>query len=720
MRTAEIRLSSDEGTSGRLVVSTLPNSSDALELGARHKLVTLREARRYRYEFVLDADITHIQPAELFDADDRALRTGRLVPGETVGLVDVEIGTSSGHVLRGRFDVRSAKFSDESAFASMLADLAALSVEALHQGFAPGAGQFAGDAGATPRLLYQQFAILNSLLSGSDLEWAIAQVLGRPHTSWTSELESRCPGQALRGSSRLVSQLSRPGPRVRTPRGPLDTLPATLLVQRSEETLDTIPNRFVRFVLERWRALALSVVQSAETLSGAPRQRGLQTAQSVVDELDEVLGSPLFREVGRLTTRPGDNQVLRRREGYRQISAAAALIDGSLGLELDLDDPFLVSRRSIASLYEYWTFVRLAGAVARACGSPGVEGELFRASPSGMSLVLKAGAQTRMKFETTIDGQLVRADLFFNKEFSGAHSWTRPMRPDASLVLRRHGDREVWLHFDAKYKVDWQTPFATGEPGDEEDAERRGESKRTDLLKMHAYRDAIRASAGSYVLFPGSQPRAFAMNSEELLPGLGAFPLRPDRADEDVDALQAFISRALVHVAGAGTRHRRASFWEDRAYGGQGTLAPEASPPAGELPPADTAVLVGYVRSEAQWAWIRSAHLYNLRSGDRPGAVATDGPELDAPLLLFYGRENGTETRELYARRGSWTSVTVDTIRRLGYPHPRGDAYLVTTLRPLPAPSWIGAVDLGSLKPAGFVPGQPFSVSWLDVVLSTQ
>ena len=41
---------------------------------------------------------------------------------------------------------------------------------------------------------------------------------------------------------------------------------------------------------------------------------------------------------------------------------------------------------------------------------------------------------------------------------------------------------------------------------DAEKAEQRaGNYKRADLLKMHAYRDAIRRSAGAYVLYPGSE-----------------------------------------------------------------------------------------------------------------------------------------------------------------------------------------------------------------------
>ncbi len=76
------------------------------------------------------------------------------------------------------------------------------------------------------------------------------------------------------------------------------------------------------------------------------------------------------------------------------------------------------------------------------------------------------------------------------------------MRPDATLSVRVLGSAQHhYLHFDAKYRLDLKQTLAD-EP-DEADTGSGG-SKREDLLKMHAYRDAIRGSAAAYVLFPGS------------------------------------------------------------------------------------------------------------------------------------------------------------------------------------------------------------------------
>ena len=206
--------------------------------------------------------------------------------------------------------------------------------------------------------------------------------------------------------------------------------------------------------------------------------------------------------------------------------------------------------------------------MANACGSRRIAEELFKPAASGMSLVLRAGATTRLKFQAIVEGESVLLDLFFNETFRRS-SWTRPMRPDASLVVRTHLGDEVWLHFDAKYRVDWTFPFQTGGVDEEEESERDiGTSKRADLLKMHAYRDAIRDSAGSYVLFPGSDTIQFTFARDEFLPGLGAFPMRPERSEEDTDRLsdlwlaQSGMSPQLEPATGVRHIGRRAPMTE--------------------------------------------------------------------------------------------------------------------------------------------------------------
>ena len=126
----------------------------------------------------------------------------------------------------------------------------------------------------------------------------------------------------MRGSSRNIRALTRPGPRVRAPgANAVASLPARIAVSRSEETLDTEPNRFIAFALRRWRELALNVqtLLAAQGQITGPISRGLDAAAEVIAVIDRTLSAPMFRSVGRLGSFPTANQVLQKRAGYREL-----------------------------------------------------------------------------------------------------------------------------------------------------------------------------------------------------------------------------------------------------------------------------------------------------------------------------------------------------------------------------------------------------------------
>ena len=44
---------------------------------------------------------------------------------------------------------------------------------------------------------------------------------------------------------------------------------------------------------------------------------------------------------------------------------------------------------------------------------------------------------------------------------------------------------------------------------------------------MHAYKDAIRRTGGAYILYPGTDNQNPLKGFHEIIPGLGAFAIRP-------------------------------------------------------------------------------------------------------------------------------------------------------------------------------------------------
>jgi hypothetical protein len=287
---------------------------------------------------------------------------------------------------------------------------------------------------------------------------------------------------------------------------------------------------------------------------------------------------------------------------------------------------------------------------------------------------------------------------------------------------------EVWLHFDAKYRVDYLHQLF-GQPEeteleDEDGAAARTRSKRDDLMKMHAYKDAIGRSAGSYVLYPGSdpvEPERFD-RYHEILPGLGAFALRPTENGpaEGSPPLVEFIDDTLTHFASVLTQYRRGRYWEDESYSPStrtdtevGWEAPVAQPPA------DTIVLLGYVKNTAHLKWIQRELLYNLRAGDRRGSVGLTGKELAARIVALYGPD--LSEPELWFVGGEpevWTRARLESS---GYPRPGGDLYLCLRLTERIVPLGSSALTLRNLVAirARLAPragrGAPIATTWLDL-----
>ena len=307
------------------------------------------------------------------------------------------------------------------------------------------------------------------------------------------------------------------------------------------------------------------------------------------------------------------------------------------------------------------------------------------------------------------------------------------MRPDCSVRIRPEGstpsrvptqELEVWLHFDAKYRVDNLLAQLTSAPDSDELSEESttsGGAKRDDLLKMHAYRDAIARTAGAYVLYPGSEIKDIRRHPgfKEVLPGLGAFPLRPssDGLPSSSQALDQFLSDVLTHVASQVTRDERHRFWTATVHRpGEPILESSLTTDFLDEPPADTDVLLGFVRNPEQRRWIERVRQYNIRAGNRVGAVEIGGRELGAKLLLLYENRNSALHVARAAKIVRWRPATAADLMATGYPNPRGDIYFVADLEFVEhLPTWADSIDLEVLT-ANVRNGAPLVVTWWDVI----
>jgi len=624
--------------------------------------VQLLEEAEYRYAFTpsANADVPIIlEPRELFSPDTSDWRTGRLRPRLYTGTLPVVVLSGDHELGRALFEVRSRKLDYLSQYQWMLEEIADSMAELVMERFAPTEQRFRVDESADAATLYARFAMLKWLFSGEAFEAAILQILSHPHRAWREEIEYRRPGQPIPMSARVAQRLSRPGPRVAYDSGlPYPALPMHIAVPRTEETLDTPENRFIKFVLLRWQNFAQEVEQALlREADTAPVQRGLREVQAVQERLNTILSAGLFREVGDLTFLPAGSQVLQKRAGYRDLYRAYLQFESAALLTWDGgEDVYGAGKRDVATLYEYWVFLQLAKVMERLCGKEFDLSQLIEVRPDGMGVTLRRGRSRRLKGQINRLGRTLRVELWFNRTFGhrigNRGSWSRPMRPDYSILITpdtTYGEPdEVWIHFDAKYRVESVTGLFGDDPVTEEDearlmedeqsAEARRVFKRADLLKMHAYRDAIRRSAGAYVIYPGTE-RELLPRFHELLPGLGAFALRPTRDGQGtgLDGLVEFVDAVLTHVATQTTQHERLRYWLRESTRGNYHATEHPAVPFLTKPPADTIVLLGYVRSLEQLRWIHERRMYNMRTGGRRGSVLPGSQVLSAELVVLYG-----------------------------------------------------------------------------------
>ena len=512
---------------GELLVANLPNRQDLTSSAFGD--VALREAATYRYEIFSEATNVDVEPRELFDPDDATWKQGRLRPAQAVGRLRIQVSDRATRLAGTTdIDVLAVKLDHETEYRQMLTDISSFAAEAVLQGFAP------SSLDLTPselphELLYLRFAMIAAYLQDPVFEAAVARVTSQPHRTWVSELEIRPVGSPFPAGSAFRRAVCAPGRRVPWSGGPatLASLPAALTRDRTEARVDNSANQFIKFALERWRAVALELFdvlsRVSQKLESGPLRRGQQVAADVGAQLDEYLAHPLFREVSSLQRMPTSDQALLKRAGYREVFRTFAMTESGPTVRIDLGDDtdvFAASQRNIATLYEFWCFLAVVNSLGRVCGEDRTA-RAFTVADDGTSMIMRSGRASKLSWSVRRGGRPLRVEVFFNRTFARRDdrrgSWSEAMRPDCSVRIRPEGstpsrvsaqELEVWLHFDAKYRVDNLLAQLTSAPDSDEllgESTTSGGAKRDDLLKMHAYRDAISRTAGAYVLYPGSE-----------------------------------------------------------------------------------------------------------------------------------------------------------------------------------------------------------------------
>ena len=230
------------------------------------------------------------------------------------------------------------------------------------------------------------------------------------------------------------------------------------------------------------------------------------------------------------------------------------------------------------------------------------------------------------------------------------------MRPDYTLSLwsgeisEQEAERQeliIHIHFDAKYRLEKvlledaiSDDNMSAELDEEKQQQEMGIYKRADLLKMHAYKDAIRRTGGAYVLYPGTENKELR-GFHEIVPGLGAFSIRPGHWQEDSIYLKQFLAEVKAHLLDRTSDREKLSYYEyDIHKERNSSMMMESLPePYGEnrdFIPDETYVLLGYYKNQEHLDWILKNNLYNGRAGIRKGSIHINKEIASAKYLLLH------------------------------------------------------------------------------------
>lgn len=729
-----------------------------------------------RYEYALSKAEFRLSLAQHYTATQGIVLQSRvkdhchcgvLNPGLATGRLGLVVCDASGAELaRSDLEVRSSKLNYKADYQKMLEDITTHCVDLLQELKAPSLFNAAPDPGHDPATLAQRFAFVRGLLQSTGFHNALHRITSHPHKIWQHEAHERSIDRGFKPSGKVQRQLAQGSRRLAVPtkhplHTTLTTLPEFVTVTRSTPTQDTPENRFVKFVLRSFHGF-LDAMRS-RIADKAKDARLVQEITVLCVRLDEALASDVLRHVGEPTFLPLGSPTLQRREGYREV--LQAWLNFAMAAKLVWhggEQVFGAGKRDVATLYEYWVFFELLDVVASVfkLDKPANE-TLLEPTTDGFGLKLKAGKFMALKGRSNQSGRVLEVQFSYNRSFRATQtplvpgSWTENLRPDYTLSLWPVGfsaaeaerqEMMVHVHFDAKYRIDQMAALlseatdtatldeqALGAVLDAEKQDERGGSyKRADLLKMHAYRDAIRRTQGAYVIYPGQAGADKRLESyHEVLPGLGAFALRPGMG---TTVLETFLLDVVRHVADRASAREELSFhtWQTYQTAHPATaqehrsaylVVPEKTL-AGNVrntPLRQTFVVVGWVKGDAHLQWVMKERKYNFRMGSTPGALRLSAQVVGATYLLLHGEHdnavpglfrivNPNEGPRVYSK---------SELEVMHYPtKPTQDAYLVYDVEP--ADEFGGTRwDYAALteKPAMAALGHPFAISLQDLLL---
>lgn len=351
----------------------------------------------------------------------------------------------------------------------------------------------------------------------SDIIHALNIIQSNPHRILSDNPALVSLGEAIEADGDvLISILQHSDQWVQARGFPLATqlggyAPTHVWQRLPEETYNTPENQFILSFINQILVAADNL--PSQTWWGKVDSDRKKTISTTASFLRQIITLPLFDEVDTIHHLPSSSQVLLRKEGYRDLLYLWQIFQQS---RKPMFEPLqqAMEMRDIASLYEIWAFFALVEELS-------VQLEMTPRITFATSV--EHGLEYKAKAQYGSFGT-----LSYNQGFI-KHSYSVPLRPDFTWL--KNGIPEVV--FDAKFRLE----RITIDEAEQEDLA-EASAKRSDLYKMHTYRDAMRLRS-AVIVYPGDKSVFFDQSLGKLtnpslrdillgnLRGIGAIQLSP-------------------------------------------------------------------------------------------------------------------------------------------------------------------------------------------------
>lgn len=271
-------------------------------------------------------------------------------------------------------------------------------------------------------------------------------------------------------------------------------MPKKGLLMKKFHTVDTHENRYVKWTMERLigrlQHLQKVLLKSQARYSTANYQDIAEFVEKMEQTIRKFLCKPFWREVGKLD-RLVSSLVLQMAPGYREVYQIYVKLSQSIVLKGEL---YKMSMKNIATLYEYWTFLKLGQIVGQTCEP--LSQDIVQVRTDGLFVNLDASSSAVQTYKHPVTGE----EIVLTYQYRTNNKLpTVQQIPDTMLSIGKKGKNYHYKYiFDAKYRIDFESAAIPG-------------PKQDDVNTMHRYRDSIvaeldnayeRIAFGAYVLFP--------------------------------------------------------------------------------------------------------------------------------------------------------------------------------------------------------------------------